>query len=688
MDPLLPSEPAEVGPYVLLGRLGSGGMGTVYLGVSPVADRVAIKLVRSGRLSRDSRRRFAAEVAHLRRVYGARVARFEGADLDSEPPWLAVEYVPGRTLARHVQQAGPLPVPQVAILGAALAEGLMKIHDAGVLHRDLKPANIMLGPDGPKVIDFGLATLHERTRSHLTDPGVLVGTLDFMSPEQVRGEPKLTPAVDVYALGACLVYAATGRLPYPPAPIAATIRRIADPADPPALDDVPPALAGLLARMLAYDPADRPPPAALLRRLIPLATADGGSVSDLRQRLVDRTHPTAEPPSTADQAGTPTAQPSARQAVTRRRRILARPPARPDRYRGRRGGIAHRHRRRGGGRSGGALLTAVFAVVLLVAALATAIVRDPPPAGRAVPAPSPELPPPKSMLRPPTPGIDQLFYLRRWYGGVEVVSWHPGRREPVRLHELPAQAYFNVNISPNGRWLSWVDEVGQLRLFDLYGAQPERVLRHAVDGLLLEPVWSPDSRQLLVNDVSRGPDRGTPGLLDLADGAFRPLPPTLSGARHAAWAPDGYAIAFVLPDGGLALSAPDGTKLHRVPGIDRLTAAGVRIRGVQSVSPGALPERGYWLALSTDGPGSEQPGRSLVSNALVHNLGGQHPPDGAQPAGGYTAFQAMYRPIAIGRGCYVLRQLSTPRGVRLSGGECVNGLVEPALLGDYELLNA
>ncbi len=307
VGPLLPADPARVGRYRLLGRLGPGGMGQVYLAVSPTADRVAIKVIKPALVAEDDvRRRFTDEIGNLRMVYGARVARFEDVGVGDDPPWFAVEYVPGPTLREHVEAHGPLGVALVAILGAALAEGLGKIHQAGVLHRDLKPQNIMLGPDGPKVIDFGLAVLAART-AHLTESGHVVGTLAYMPPEQAGGAWQLTPAADVYALGATLVYAATGRVLYPGAGRLEMLARITDPGSHPDLTRVPPELGALFGAMVAFDPPARPGLDAVTSRLLAIATAGGASAGALRARLVAETYVEPEsivlPPDVDDPVG-------------------------------------------------------------------------------------------------------------------------------------------------------------------------------------------------------------------------------------------------------------------------------------------------------------------------------------------------------------------------------------------------
>jgi len=295
MEPLRPTDPVRVGEFELAARLGQGGMGEVYLGVSPTGDKVAVKMIRSDLVSEEQvRQRFAAEVDSLKMVYGARVARFEGADLDAEPAWLATEYVPGRTLYQHLAAEGPLEPRLAAMLGATLAEGLGKIHEVGLLHRDLKPHNILLGPDGPKLIDFGLAVLRERDHQ-LTESGMVVGTIAYMSPEQARGERDLTPAADVYALGAILMSTLTGRSLYAPARGYALRDRIIDPHDHPDMGGVPLQLAPLLGAMLAFDPSARPVVPVVLHRLLSVATADGATVERMRQLLVADTYVEPEP---------------------------------------------------------------------------------------------------------------------------------------------------------------------------------------------------------------------------------------------------------------------------------------------------------------------------------------------------------------------------------------------------------
>ncbi|MEH0972797.1 serine/threonine-protein kinase [Micromonospora sp. CPCC 205546] len=281
----------KVGGYQVLRPLGSGGMGVVYFAVSPTAERVALKVIKQELLETPTmRERFAAEVESLKLVFGSRVARLEDADTTGDPAWLAVEYVPGATLRQHVDAGGPLALPVAAMVGAMLADGLTKVHQVGLLHRDLKPQNIILGPDGPKLIDFGLAVLIDREQ-YVTEAGALVGTPAYMSPEQVRGERELTAAVDIYGLGALLVFALTGHGLYPPTNSWNLLLRITEPGDLPDLSGVPTELVPLIGAMLAHDPTARPGLDVVRTRLLAVASASAGkSVLDLRQEVCALTY--------------------------------------------------------------------------------------------------------------------------------------------------------------------------------------------------------------------------------------------------------------------------------------------------------------------------------------------------------------------------------------------------------------
>ncbi|MFD7256340.1 protein kinase [Streptomyces sp. NPDC059874] len=260
MKPLSAGDPLEVGPYRLLARLGSGGMGQVFLGRSRGGRTVAVKLVRS-ELAEDPqfKRRFAQEVEAARRVGGFYTAQVVDADPEADPPWMVTSYIPGPSLREAVARYGPMPAGTVTVLGAGLAEGLAAIHACALVHRDLKPGNVILAEDGPRVIDFGIARALDATSS-LTNTTV-IGTPAFMSPEQIRSRP-ITPASDVFSLAAVLAYAATGRGPFGDGPTEAIVYRVVH--DEPDLTGLPAELAPLIEACFSKDPGRRPGVAEVL----------------------------------------------------------------------------------------------------------------------------------------------------------------------------------------------------------------------------------------------------------------------------------------------------------------------------------------------------------------------------------------------------------------------------------------
>ncbi|MER7954848.1 serine/threonine-protein kinase [Streptomyces sp. NPDC096030] len=259
-------EPEYAGEYRLQACLGSGGMGVVHLASSASGLRLAVKVVH-GQYAEDPefRARFRQEVAAARRVSGAFTAPVVDADPDAERPWMATLYVPGPTLADQVKRNGPLSPAELRRLTAGLAEALRDIHRAGVVHRDLKPSNVLLTDTGPKVIDFGISRPVDSDLH--TETGKLIGSPPFMAPEQFQRPREVGPAADVFALGSVLVHAATGHGPFDSdSPYIVAYQVVHDEPD---LTGVPEALAPLVARCLAKEPAERPTPAEIMAALLP-----------------------------------------------------------------------------------------------------------------------------------------------------------------------------------------------------------------------------------------------------------------------------------------------------------------------------------------------------------------------------------------------------------------------------------
>ncbi|MGW3212719.1 serine/threonine-protein kinase [Streptomyces parvus] len=274
--PLAAGDPARIGPYPLLGRLGAGGMGRVYLARSAGGRTVAVKVVHEEHIANgEFRARFRREIEAARRVGGRYTAPVLDADADAERPWVATGYVPGPSLEQAVREHGPLPAASVNALADGLLRALRGIHAAGIVHRDLKPSNVLLTVDGPRVIDFGIArALQVSVESLLTSTGMVIGSPGFMAPEQILGE-ETGAGADVFSLGCVLMYAATGRLPFGAGASnqhAVMFRIVQSPPDLDAVEDA--SLRQLIERCLVKNAAERPGVDALLEGLEPARSAD------------------------------------------------------------------------------------------------------------------------------------------------------------------------------------------------------------------------------------------------------------------------------------------------------------------------------------------------------------------------------------------------------------------------------
>ncbi|MFD8211441.1 serine/threonine-protein kinase [Streptomyces sp. NPDC059695] len=335
-------DPRIVGSFRLHRRLGAGGMGVVYLGSDRRGQRVALKVIRPD-LAEDQefRSRFAREVSAARRIRGGCTARLVAADLEAERPWFATQYVPGPSLHDRVAEEGALRAADVASIGAALSEGLVAVHEAGVVHRDLKPSNILLSPKGPRIIDFGIAWA--TGASTLTHVGTAVGSPGFLAPEQVRGAA-VTPATDVFSLGATLAYAAMADSPFGHGSSEVMLYRVVH--EEPQLHGVPDALAPLIRACLAKDPEDRPSTLQLSMRLKEIAAREAQGLPASRppvqreraeernavrptERYTDRDVPGRGPERAPGRGPGPSSRPSAGPRTGGSRPSQSRPGTRP-----------------------------------------------------------------------------------------------------------------------------------------------------------------------------------------------------------------------------------------------------------------------------------------------------------------------------------------------------------------------
>jgi serine/threonine protein kinase len=290
--PLAPGDPASLGSYQLVGRLGAGGQGTVFLGRDADGERVAIKSLHGAfRADPAARARMGREVMAAQRVEAFCTARVLDYDIDGEHPYIVSEYIDGPSLHEVVSREGPRVGPVLDRLAIGTATALAAIHQHGIVHRDFKPANVLIGPDGPRVVDFGIARAADLGLEPLTAVGAVIGTPGFLAPEQLAGEPP-GPAVDIFAWGTTMIFAATGRMP----------GRLGDrPGDrPPDLTGLAGTLRALVERCLATDPDGRPEAHDILLDLLgdaggPPASGSADDILDAGTRLATRMTPARQP---------------------------------------------------------------------------------------------------------------------------------------------------------------------------------------------------------------------------------------------------------------------------------------------------------------------------------------------------------------------------------------------------------
>jgi serine/threonine protein kinase len=312
--PLLQTDPSQVGRYRLVARLGAGGMGVVYLGVSQDGQQAAVKVLRPELADNpEFRARFGREVTMLTRVQGVCTVRVIQADTKAPKPFLVTEYADGPSLSEYIDARGPLHAGMLYGLATGLAEALTAIHAAGIVHRDLKPSNVLLTAGGPKVIDFGIAQALDTTS--LTKTGITLGSAGFMAPEQLMGKA-WTPA-DIFTWAVTVAYAASGQPPFGTGPPDAIMYRIVHAA--PDISAVPPGLRPLVEAALAKEPGDRPTAPQLLSELTHTSAQRSVGYGNPTQTILAQTwHPSAPGPAGPPPGSAPLPTPRS----SRRRKIL------------------------------------------------------------------------------------------------------------------------------------------------------------------------------------------------------------------------------------------------------------------------------------------------------------------------------------------------------------------------------
>ncbi|NGO76908.1 serine/threonine protein kinase, partial [Streptomyces sp. YC504] len=284
VEPLKPTDPAEIGGHRLIARLGAGGMGVVYLARTAHGSPVALKVIRAEHAADPGfRARFRREAEAAARITGRWTVPATAADAEAREPWLATAFIPAPSLAEAVADHGPLPLRTVRILGERLAEALADVHATGLVHRDVKPANVLLAADGPRLIDFGIARTAEATA--LTAADSVIGSPGYLSPEQAQARAgEIGPPSDVFALGCVLAYAVTGRRPFGSGTVATILFRTVH--EKPELDGVPEPLVALVRECLAKDPGARPTASAVRERLAGAVAAGADWLPPALPRLI------------------------------------------------------------------------------------------------------------------------------------------------------------------------------------------------------------------------------------------------------------------------------------------------------------------------------------------------------------------------------------------------------------------
>jgi WD40 repeat protein len=625
VNPLAPSDPAQLGPYTLIGRLGSGGMGAVYLGRSSGGRQVAIKVIHD-HLAQDPgfRLRFAREVNAARQVGGLYTAQVVGADTEADLPWMATRFVPGPSLSEYVSRRGPLTPQEVKVLAAGVSEALASIHAQGLVHRDLKPGNVLLSPEGPQVIDFGIAV--DRQATSFTSTGVLLGTFEFISPEQVANHP-VTPAADVFALGGLLCYAATGAPPFGTGHPAVLIARVID-AEPDLSRVTDPELRDLIAGCLNKRPERRPTPQQIIER-----TASAREATRVPFSSNGTTDPTGTPDAgTGNHSGNRLGNHPGDRRVTRR-----------------------------------TVLAGAAAATALAAAGGTWLATR-------RPGGTPATAVPTSTDFAGHPGAVNSVALspdgsQAVVGGNNAVTTLFDVRDGRRLHSLVTHtAVINtVAFSPDGRTVASGTGDKNIVLWDVAGGTAVRTLTWSWqrNGAIDSVAFSPDGKRLL-----SGTGDGTVQLWNLSTGA---LERTLTGGKGptfaVAFAPDGRTVAGTNLQGtGQIWDATSGKLVRSLPAQKGSAAVAYSPDGTLL----AVSGEDHTIRLSRVADG--KPAATITAPATAAGLAWT--PDGKSLLSGHTDKTVRFWDPATGKAVgnpLVLDDWASTLAISRDGGTLVTG---------------
>ncbi|MEO3788772.1 protein kinase [Nonomuraea sp. B10E15] len=566
MKALVAGDPREVGGHRIVGRLGEGGQGVVYLGESPEGRRVAVKLLGPGLDDPGALDRFRQEAGYARRVKAFCTAQVLAGGESGGLPYVVSEFVDGPSLAQVIQERGPLRGAELRRLAIGTLTALAAIHQAGVVHRDFKPGNVLLSRDGPRVIDFGISRAVEELEH---DGDVIEGTPPYMAPEQFGGGAAGAPA-DMFAWASTMVATATGRPPFGTGPLPALIHRITRAE--PALGELEGALRELAVRCLAKDPGERPTATQALLTLL------GHRVPE--RRLLAEGRQSAAPPSLRP----------------------GRPPVT-------------------------AVVTVAVAVAVAVAVTAAVLLTrpSPPPVTSAglPPAPRSGPMPPTSVSELELPDTGITVH-ENPADPVWVSSYHDHRKgrtgSYVRDPATRRFAFFGSLeepiVSPGGGYVASLSSIRlqrtdfeTIRLREVATGRDRDLRTVDKPATLFWPAWSPDGRRLLATVVEPGEPARAVGfaVVDPVAGTVRVTRVAVAGQPRYAWGADARSVVYGAPGGVVKVLALDGKELRAFPDVGEVAAGGVARMSLGAVFATKCPDNTrnicFWDEASGDRKG-------------------------------------------------------------------------------------